>query len=143
MLVYTSPALVLNESGGWRSKWPTPSPTSFSCYQHISSPTSVTNIDVTDRTITGSNTSAHDLAVYHILYMLFDEHVEVQSVIFGIQGSFWCEAKQNPRESAVWRDFTWGIDLMDHYDDVSRTGDLWKVIFSSFFRGGSFCDSNY
>ena len=51
----------------------------------------------------------------------------------GIQGSFWCEAKQNPRESAVWRDFTWGIDLMDHYKDVSRTGDLWKFIFSSFF----------
>ena len=64
--------------------------------------------------------------------MLYDEHVAVQSVIFGIQGSFWCEAKQNPRESAVWRDFTWGIDLMDHYDDVSRTGDLWKLIFSSF-----------
>ena len=55
-------------------------------------------------------------------------------MIFGVQGSFWCEAKQNPRESAVWRDFTWGIDLMDHYDDVSRTGYLWKLIFLHFFE---------
>ena len=51
--------------------------------------------------------------------MLFDEHVEVQSVIFGIQGSFWCEAKQNPREAAVWRDFRFTFDG-GHADKVSR-----------------------
>ena len=32
-------------SGLWWPKWPKPSTTSYSCHQHISSPTSVTNID--------------------------------------------------------------------------------------------------
>ena len=93
----------------------------------------------------------HDSRIFHMDFvkihyrprMLYDEHVAVQSVIFGIRGSFWCEAKQNPRESAVWRDFTMGIDLMDHYSDVSRTGDLRKLNFSSFFRGSSFCYARY
>ena len=31
----------------WWSKWPRPSSTSYSCYQNISYPSSVTNIDVT------------------------------------------------------------------------------------------------
>ena len=60
--------------------------------------------------------------VFHLAAYLFDQHIAVQPVIFGIQGSFWCEAKQNPREKAVWRDFVWTADL--HYKDVSRIEDV-------------------
>lgn len=60
--------------------------------------------------------------MFHLAAYLFDQHIAVQPVIFGIQGSFWCEAKQNPREEAVWRDFVWIADL--HYDKVSRIEDL-------------------
>ena len=45
---------------------------------------------------------------------LFYHDVAIESVICKIQGSFWCEVKQNPREEAVWRDFKQGID-MGHY----------------------------
>ena len=37
---------MLRDRGCWWAKWPKPSPTSSNCHQHISSPTSVTNIDV-------------------------------------------------------------------------------------------------
>ena len=40
------PTLMLRDRGCWWPKWPKPSPTSKNCHQHISSPTSVTNIDV-------------------------------------------------------------------------------------------------
>ena len=62
--------------------------------------------------------------MFHLAAYLFDQHVAVQPVIFGIQGSFWCEAMQNPREEAVWRDFVWTLDLDKHYDDVSRIEDV-------------------
>ena len=42
------PTLMSKMSGFWRPKWPKPSPTSYSCHQHISSPTSVTNVYVTE-----------------------------------------------------------------------------------------------
>lgn len=57
--------------------------------------------------------------VFHLEAYIFDQHVAVQPVIFGIQGSFWCEAKQNPREAAVWRDFRFTFDG-GHADKVSR-----------------------
>ena len=40
------PALMMKDRGCWWQKRPKQSPTSKSCRQHISSPTSVTNIDV-------------------------------------------------------------------------------------------------
>ena len=40
-----SPTLMLRDKGCWWPKWLKPSPTSY-CHQHISSPTSVTNLDV-------------------------------------------------------------------------------------------------
>ena len=44
------PTLILKDRGCWWQKRPKPSPTSQSCNQHISSPTSVTNVDVADST---------------------------------------------------------------------------------------------
>ena len=40
------PTLMFKDRGCWRQKQPKPSPTSQSCHKHISSPTSVTKIDV-------------------------------------------------------------------------------------------------
>ena len=42
--------MLMTSLGCWRPKWPTSSPTFYCCHQHISSPTSVTNIDVTRST---------------------------------------------------------------------------------------------
>ena len=44
---YWCPTLMLKDRVCWWQKRPKPSPTSQSCHQHISSPTSVTKIDVT------------------------------------------------------------------------------------------------
>ena len=43
------PTSMLKDRGCWWRKRPKPSPTSQSCHQHISSPTSVTNIDVVEK----------------------------------------------------------------------------------------------
>ena len=43
---YWCPALMFKDKGCWWQKRPKPSPTSQSCHQHISSPSSVSNIDV-------------------------------------------------------------------------------------------------
>ena len=73
--------------------------------------------------------------MFHLAAYLFDQHIAVQPVIFGIQGSFWCEAMQNPREEAVWRDFVWTLDITKHYTDVSRLEDV------TLFCSHSFCHS--
>ena len=44
--------LMLKDRGCWWQNRPKPSPTSQSCRQHISSPTSVTNIDVANKLLT-------------------------------------------------------------------------------------------
>ena len=65
--------------------------------------------------------------MFHLEAYIFDQHVKVKPVIFGIQGSFWCEAMQNPREAAVWRDFVTIPDMM-HYDKVSRIEYFFEAI---------------
>jgi len=42
------PTIMLIDKGWWWPKWRKPSPTSWNCHSHISSSTSVTNIDVAD-----------------------------------------------------------------------------------------------
>ena len=42
------PTFIWKDSGCWWPKWPKRSSTSTSCHQHISSPTSITNIDDRD-----------------------------------------------------------------------------------------------
>ena len=44
---YCYPTLIEKDRVLWWPKWPIPSPISYSCHRHISSSTSVTNINVT------------------------------------------------------------------------------------------------
>ena len=63
------PKLMLKDRGCWWQKWPKPSPTSQTSHQHIRSPTSVTNIDVTIIKLSIS----YDMTPYNMDCILFYE----------------------------------------------------------------------
>jgi len=57
--------LMLRDPGFWWRKRPKPSPTSQSCRQHISSPTSVTNIDVSQSLLPDS----HVRYIHNVIFL--------------------------------------------------------------------------
>ena len=58
------PTLMLRDRGCWLPNSPKPSATSKNCHQHISSPTSITNIDVAEEVLTLPSIHYHACCPY-------------------------------------------------------------------------------